>query len=142
MILISDFDLGFGTDEKVLLQGINIYKKKIHVCEKHLQLGLQKVHNLKKNRLQTVTAATTNWFNFSLSSPKFNSLRNDKFFKKTNFKAFADDKANVANMMIFVFDRVENIVGKEENAGYPHFLLFSQKATSSGSLKVSYKQSL
>ena len=29
-------------------------------------------------------------------------------------------------MMIVVFDRVENIVGKEENAGYQHFLLFPQ----------------
>ena len=28
--------------------------------------------------------------------------------------------------MIFVFDRVENIVGKEENAGYHHFHLFPQ----------------
>ena len=27
-------------------------------------------------------------------------------------------------MMIFVFDKVENIVGKGENAGYQHFLLF------------------
>ena len=44
--------------------------------------------------------------------------------------------------MIFVFDRVENIVGKGENAGYQHFLLFLQcfpKAFYwySGSLKVS-----
>ena len=29
-------------------------------------------------------------------------------------------------MMIFVFDRVENIVGNGENAGYQHFLLFPQ----------------
>ena len=29
-------------------------------------------------------------------------------------------------MIISVFDRVENIVGKEENAGYQHFLLFPQ----------------
>ena len=29
-------------------------------------------------------------------------------------------------MMISVFDRAENIVGKEENAGYQHFLLFPQ----------------
>ena len=29
-------------------------------------------------------------------------------------------------MMIFIFDRVENIVGKGENAGYQHFLLFPQ----------------
>ena len=42
-------------------------------------------------------------------------------------------------MMIFVFDRVENIVGKGENAGYQHFLLFPQcfqKAFYSGSLQV------
>ena len=42
-------------------------------------------------------------------------------------------------MMISVFDRVENIVGKEENAGYQHFLLFPQcfqKAFFLGSLKV------
>ena len=29
-------------------------------------------------------------------------------------------------MMINVFDRVENIVGKGENAGHQHFLLFPQ----------------
>ena len=27
-------------------------------------------------------------------------------------------------MMIFLFDRLENAVGKGENAGYQHFLLF------------------
>ena len=29
-------------------------------------------------------------------------------------------------MVISVFDRVENIVGKGENSGYQHFLLFPQ----------------
>ena len=29
-------------------------------------------------------------------------------------------------MTLIVFDRVENIVGKGENAGYQHFLLFPQ----------------
>ena len=29
-------------------------------------------------------------------------------------------------MIISVFDRVENIVGKGENAGYHHFLLFPE----------------
>ena len=29
-------------------------------------------------------------------------------------------------MIISVFDRVENIVGKGENAGYQHLLLFTQ----------------
>ena len=41
--------------------------------------------------------------------------------------------------MKFVLGREEIIVGKRENAGYQHFLLFPQclqKATFSGSLKV------
>ena len=29
-------------------------------------------------------------------------------------------------MIIFLYGRVENIVGKGENAGYQHFILFSQ----------------
>ena len=29
-------------------------------------------------------------------------------------------------MLVSVFDREENIVGKGENAGYPHFLFFPQ----------------
>ena len=41
-----------------------------------------------------------------------------------NSKHFVHDKSAVANLMIFVSDRVENIVGKEENAGNKHFLLF------------------
>ena len=41
-------------------------------------------------------------------------------------KAFADNKSNVTQNMKFVFGRVENIVGKGENAGNLHFLLFPQ----------------
>ena len=44
----------------------------------------------------------------------------------TKFKACADDKLNAAQMMIFVFDVVENTVGKGENADYQHFLLYPQ----------------
>ena len=54
-------------------------------------------------------------------------------------KAFADDKLKMIQMAKSVLDKMENIVGKEENAGYQHFLLFQQwfqKASSSGSLKV------
>ena len=46
---------------------------------------------------------------------------------------------NVDQMTIFVFELVENSVGKGENADYQHFLLFPQcfqKTSSSGSLKV------
>ena len=41
-------------------------------------------------------------------------------------EALADDKSDVAKMTITVFDRVENAVGKGENAGDQHFLLFPQ----------------
>ena len=37
-----------------------------------------------------------------------------------------DDNLNVAQMMIYATDRLENFVGKGENAGYQHFLLFLQ----------------
>ena len=39
-------------------------------------------------------------------------------------KAFADDKFIVAKIMISMFDRVENMVEKGENAGYLHDFLF------------------
>ena len=50
-----------------------------------------------------------------------NSSSNDNFLDFTKYKAFADNRLNVARIMISVFDRVENIVGKGENTGYPHF---------------------
>ena len=51
---------------------------------------------------------------------------NDKILDWSKFKAFADDKIHVAEIMIYLFDREENIMGKGENAGYQHFLLFPQ----------------
>ena len=41
-------------------------------------------------------------------------------------KAFADNKSNETQNMIFVLGRAEDIVEKRENAGYYHFLLFPQ----------------
>ena len=55
-----------------------------------------------------------------------NSLPIDKILDWSKFKAFADDKIYVIKMMIFVFDRVQNIVGKGYNVGYQHFLFFPQ----------------
>ena len=43
-----------------------------------------------------------------------------------NWKNLLKDKINAAQVMISVLDRVENIVGKWENAGYQYFLLFPQ----------------
>ena len=53
-----------------------------------------------------------------------NFLPNDKFLDWSKFKALADDKINLTETLKFVSGRVENIVGKGENAGYQHFLLF------------------
>ena len=47
----------------------------------------------------------------------FNSLPNNTILDVTKLKAFADDKTNVAKMMISVSEREENILGKGENAG-------------------------
>ena len=67
----------------------------------------------------------------------FNPLPQNKFLDMTRFKACTDDKWNIAKMTIL---GVENTVGKGENAGYHHFLLFPQcfpkPSLTLGSLKV------
>ena len=47
-----------------------------------------------------------------------NSLPYDKILDWFKLKAFADNKINVVQKLEFVDGRVENIVGKGENAGY------------------------
>ena len=69
----------------------------------------------------------------------FHSLPYKKFLKSTKFQAFADNKSDVTTRMISVFIRQETVVGKGDNAGYQHFLLFPQcfhNAYPSGLLKV------
>ena len=46
-----------------------------------------------------------------------NHLPNNKILDVTKLKAFADDKLNFAKIMLSLFDKVENTVGKGENAG-------------------------
>ena len=66
------------------------------------------------------------------------------FTKQQNFgydqiESICRRQLYVAKVMISPFDKVENTVGKGENAGYQHFLLFRQcfqEASFSGSLKV------
>ena len=53
-----------------------------------------------------------------------NTLPNDKIKDWSKLKAFADDKINVTKKLKCVLGRVENIVGKGDNAGHQHFLLF------------------
>ena len=45
----------------------------------------------------------------------------DKTLDQTKLKAFADDNLNVTKMVISIFDRVENIVGKGEIACTSNF---------------------
>ena len=52
------------------------------------------------------------------------SSPNDKILDWSKLKAFADDQLNASRTPKFLLDRVENIVGKGENAGYQHFFLF------------------
>ena len=48
---------------------------------------------------------------------RHNLLPNNKIWDSVKLKAFADDKYNVAKLIISVYDRLGNIVGRGENAG-------------------------
>ena len=61
-----------------------------------------------------------------MASYSINSLPDDKILDSSKLKTLADDKINEAQKLQFVSGRVINIVGKGENAGYQHFLLFPQ----------------
>ena len=52
------------------------------------------------------------------------SIPNDKILVQTKLKALADDKIKVTEKMKFLLKRVENIVGKGENAVHQHFSFF------------------
>ena len=68
-----------------------------------------------------------------------NSLLNDKILDLFKFIAHADHKINVTQNPKYDFGKLENILGKGENAGYQHFLPFQkgfQKPSFSRSLKV------
>ena len=73
-----------------------------------------------------------NWLNT-------NPLPDDKILHFSKMKAFADSKLNIVQNIQLVLHRIENIVGKGENAGNQHFLLFPQcflKVFASGVSKV------
>ena len=53
-----------------------------------------------------------------------NPFPDDKILDQTKLKVFAFDKLNVSRMIISVFDRVENIVGKGEIACSPFPTMF------------------
>ena len=53
-------------------------------------------------------------------------LPDDQNLDQSKFKAFADNKFQVAKMPRFVHDGIKIIGRKGENAGNQHFLLFPQ----------------
>ena len=57
---------------------------------------------------------------------EINPLPHNEIMDLTKLKVFADNKLNITKMTTFLFDRVENFVGKGENAGDQDFLLFRQ----------------
>ena len=65
-----------------------------------------------------------------------NSLPNDKILDQSKLKALADDTINVNQELKLVWGRVENILGKGENAGYQHFLLFPKMFSKASFLRV------
>ena len=55
----------------------------------------------------------------------FHGLQIQSICRQENkFKVFAEGRIDVIHVLKFVLGRVENIVGKGENAGYQHFLRF------------------
>ena len=71
--------------------------------------------------------------------PFFNSLPNNIILDLSILKAFADDKIDLTEKLIFFLRSIENIVGKGENACNQHFLLLPQcfqKVSQIGSLKI------
>ena len=55
---------------------------------------------------------------------EFNPLTDDKILALSKLKACGDDNLSVAEIVLYLFERVKNIFGKGENAVYQHFLLF------------------
>ena len=66
-------------------------------------------------------------------------LTNEKILDWYTLNTFVEDKMNVTGKLKFASERIGNILGKGENYGYQHFLLFPkclQRPPSLGSLKV------
>ena len=62
---------------------------------------------------------SSSWFCFS--GKLF--TKQQKILDGSKLKAFADNKMNMIEKLKWVLGRVENIVGKGENAGNQHFLI-------------------
>ena len=72
------------------------------------------------------TVLTINVYTYVPCSGKkgLNPSPDDRILNGSSLRVFADDKMYAIKNIKFVYHRMENIVGKGENAGYQHFLLF------------------
>ena len=66
------------------------------------------------------------WYISIRISGLLNLFPDNKSLDWSRLKAFADNKLTVTQDIKVISHKIENIVGKEENAGYQHFLLFPQ----------------
>ena len=57
------------------------------------------------------------------------SLPNNKILDLSTLEVFSDEKSYATENLKLIFGEVENIVGKGENAGDQHFLLFIQNSS-------------
>ena len=65
------------------------------------------------------------WYSIQIKAAVvFNPFPHDRSLDQTKLKAFADDKLNITKIIISVFDRVENMVGKGEIACTSNFSFF------------------
>ena len=58
------------------------------------------------------------WALYTEKCERLNSLPNDEISEWSKFKAHADNTINETQKLDFILRRVENSLGKEENAGY------------------------
>ena len=76
------------------------------------------------NTIQESKHALSHMIRFvPVTSIKFKHLPNEKTLHQSKLEAFADDKLKVIQIAKILLDKTENIVRKEENAGYQHFVL-------------------
>ena len=109
------------------------YEISVSVCSVYIYIWTDNLNAFRNIKYMYVVCNGFHWFlssgkglNLQIFFLTFNPLPNDRILDVTKLKAFADDKLNVAKMMIYLLKWVENTVGKGENAGYMHFLLFPQ----------------
>ena len=79
----------------------------------HMKLSSANSLNLEESKICRLRKG----YNVAFGEKEFTFSQTTSILISIKFKAFADDKLNVAKVMISLCDRTENIVGKQENSG-------------------------